>query len=71
MKDCKVYLVWCPTHEMPKRIHPSFDVASREARRLAHTRPGAEFYVMAALAVATVRDPISFEEFILTRDMPF
>lgn len=51
------FLVWNPQGEAPRVPHSTFDKAKREALRLAASRPGHQFYVLAPIALAEVERP--------------
>lgn len=51
MNSNHFFLVWCPTEEMPKTMHPTLETAKNEAMRLAKKFPSREFFVMNPIGV--------------------
>lgn len=52
------YLVWNPEGANPRFRHSTQTRALIEAKRLAAASPGTEFYVLHALSVSRVKDPV-------------
>lgn len=63
------YLVWNPQGGNPWVRHLSLDDAVRESRRLATAAPGTDFYVLHAVSVSRVKDPV--ETIGLDDGLPF
>lgn len=61
-KDTNFFVVWNPTHGVPKYRHERRGTAEIEARRLASEHPGEQFYIMVAVAVAQTADPVILTE---------
>lgn len=58
MSDTDFFVVWNPNGSNPRFRHASVDGAKAEARRLAAATPGTDFYVLHALSVSRVKDPV-------------
>lgn len=52
------YVVWNPKHGPPSHRHEGRLSATVEAKRLAMTSPGAEFFVLHAVAVCRKPEPV-------------
>ncbi len=64
------YLVWNPNGTNPRFRHSTRTGALTEAQRLAAAQPGQDFYVLHAVSVSRVKDPV--ETVSLTDDgLPF
>ena len=63
------YLVWNPDGTNPRFRHSTKTGALIEAQRLAATSPGTDFYVLHAVSVSRVRDPVETIE--LNYSLPF
>lgn len=63
------YLVWNPTGTNPRCRHSSASSALAEAKRLAAIAPGQDFYVLHAVSVSRVKDPV--ETVTLSDGIPF
>lgn len=67
----RFYIVWSPSGQRPPSVrHWTYSEAATEARRLAKANPGSEFMVLAALSVATVRDPVEVSHFSGALSLP-
>ena len=52
MQKESFYVVWCPNRGNPTHRHPTFDVAKKEASRLALKHRGETFYVLSSCGEA-------------------
>jgi hypothetical protein len=68
MSDTDFFVVWNPNGNNPRFRHASLDGAKAEAKCLAAATPGADFYVLHALSVSRVKDPV---ETVDLTDLPF
>lgn len=65
----RFWLVWSPSGSNPKRWHASESAANAEAKRLAISAPGSEFFVLCASDMYVAA---GLKHTILTEDdMPF
>lgn len=65
------YLVWNPEGMNPRVRHDSFGRAAEEAKRLALSNPGKEFFVMQAHRRVTIHNPLVIEDFDTGLEVPF
>ena len=71
MSESGFYLVWSPTGPHPPTYrHLDKGAARKEAERLAILNPGAEFYVLAAVAVCT-ENRVAWRELEDPQEPPF
>jgi hypothetical protein len=68
MEDTPFWLVWHENGDEPRRKHPTQQSAEAEAERLARSRPGQSFCVLAPLARFTERR-VTVDRFNLLQDM--
>lgn len=55
------FMVWNPQGRSPTHRHDEFELAEREAKRLAELCPGQEFFILQAVAVAQKREPVDVQ----------
>lgn len=63
------FVVWNPAGSNPQHRHNTYEGAALEAKRLAKLAPGTNFYVLHALSVSRVKDPVETVE--LNYSLPF
>lgn len=63
-QDITFYMVWNPNGRPPSFKHDSLKCAEDEAKRLARTVPGQEFFVLCAVSKAKVREPVEVTRLI-------
>lgn len=56
--DEPFWCVWCPDGRSPTVKHSTMESAVKEAKRLALTCPGLQFFVLSAVAVAKTMEPV-------------
>lgn len=54
------FVVWNPSHGLPRYQHDTHDAAKEEAHRLARQHPGQTLYVMVATGKAELADPVKW-----------
>lgn len=59
-----LFIIWSPQGMTPPRYtHKGYEEAKRAAISMAQQHPGQEFYMMRAVMMAKVPDPIIIEHF--------
>lgn len=57
-QEASFFVVWCPTRGAPTVRHDRYDPAIEEAKRLARSTPGEDFFVLQAMKRIVRREPI-------------
>ncbi|MCW5695832.1 MAG: hypothetical protein KIS96_11385 [Bauldia sp.] len=66
------WVVWNPSGWNPTVRHETFTAADQEARRLAAANPRHSFFVLRAVSVSTLRDPVDTTLLLVPDDgLPF
>ena len=69
--DEPFWCVWCPAGQSPTVKHPTMESAVKEAKRLALTCPGMQFFVLSAVAVAKSLEPVKVRYINDYDEVPF